>query len=126
MAYARSKLCTVLFTRALAQRLDPSRVTVNAVSPGYFVGTDIYRNMRGIFKLGVKMLRPLFTDPERAAKTYVFLASSPEPAGITGKYWEHCAQKACSPAAEDEAAAEKLWQWSCDMTGMPTDWVTAS
>ena len=126
MAYARSKLCTVLFTRALAQRLDPNRVTVNAVSPGYFVATDIYRHMRGLFKLGVTVLRPLFTDPERAAKTYVYLASSPDVAGITGHYWEHCAKKACSPAAEDDIAAERLWQWSCDVTDSEPEMKLAS
>jgi len=116
MAYARSKLCAVLTTRALARRLDPRRITVNAVSPGYFVGTDIYRNMRGVSKLGVKMFRPFFTDPEKAAKTYVFLATSPEVQDVTGKYWEYCAEKACSPAAMDDAVGERLWDWTCDNT----------
>ena len=118
MAYARSKLYTVLYTRALARRLNPESITVNAVSPGYFVGTDVYRNMRGIFKWGVRLFRPLFTDPEKAAKTYVFLASSPEVEGITGKYWEYCAEKACSPAAMDDAEGERIWEWTCNLTGV--------
>ena len=120
-AYAQSKLCTILFSNALAARLDPSRVTVNSVSPGYFVATDIYRNMRGLFKFGVSVFRPLFTDPERAAKTYVYLATSPEVAGISGKYWEHCTEKNCSSAARDRDSGERLWAWSSQATDVQLD-----
>lgn len=107
-AYHRAKLAMVYATCELAERLAGTGVTVNAVSPGYFVGTNVFRHMRGIMKLGIRLVRPLLSDPERAARTHVFLASSPDVAGISGKYWEHCREKPTSPLAHDRTARARL------------------
>lgn len=101
-AYHRAKLAMVFTTYELAERLAGTGVTINAVSPGYFVNTNIFRHVRGVMKVGVKLLRPFFTDPERAALTYVFLASSPEAENVTGLYWEHCKEKASSGMSQDK------------------------
>ena len=106
-AYHRAKLAMVYATYELAEKLAESGVTVNAVSPGYFVNTNIFRHMRGIMKFGVKLARPFLTDPERAALTYIFLASSPEVEGVTGKYWEHCKEKESSPLAHVQDLQQK-------------------
>ncbi len=101
-AYHRAKLAMLHATYELAEELEGTDVTINAISPGYFVGTNIYRHMRGAMKLCIKLMRPFLPDPERSARTYVFLASSPDVEGVTGKYWEYCEQKETSPASHDK------------------------
>lgn len=117
-AYHRAKLAMVYATYELAERFAGTGVTINAVSPGYFVGTNVFRHMRGIMKLGVRLVRPLFTDPERAAKTYVYLASSPDVEGISGKYWEHCREKETSPLSHDRAARDRLIRFTENALGL--------
>lgn len=107
-AYHRAKLAMVCASYELAERLTGTGVTVNVISPGYFVGTNVFRHVRGIMKLGVRLMRPFFNDPERAALTYVMLASSSEVEGTTGKYWEHCEQKDSSPLSYDKELRKKL------------------
>jgi NAD(P)-dependent dehydrogenase (short-subunit alcohol dehydrogenase family) len=119
-AYHRAKLAMVYATYELADRYKDFGVTVNAVSPGYFVGTNVFRHMRGIMKFGVKLVRPFFTDPERAATTYVYLASSQEVAGVTGKYWEYCRQKESSPQSHDRALREQTIRFTESMLGFTT------
>jgi NAD(P)-dependent dehydrogenase (short-subunit alcohol dehydrogenase family) len=98
----------IFATYELNEHLADTDITVNAISPGFFVGTNVFRHMRGLMKFGVKLVRPLFADPERSAKTYVYLASSPEVEGITGKYWEYCKEKETSPMSHDNALRKKI------------------
>lgn len=107
-AYHRAKLAMVFAMYELAERFAGTGITINTVSPGYFVGTNVFRHMRGIMKLGVKLVRPLFADPERSAQTYVYLASSPEVEGISGKYWEYCKEKETSPMSHDQDLRRQL------------------
>ena len=118
IAYQRSKLAMVLYTYELAKRLEGTHVTVNAVSPGYFIRTNVYRHMRGLFKIGVWFARPFLADPEKSAQTYVYLASSQEINGISGKYWEYCKMKDSSQHSHDEYEMKRLWEWSKKMTGL--------
>ncbi len=111
-AYHRAKLAMVHATLEWADRIPADTVTFNSISPGYFVGTDVFRHCRGIIKLGVKIFRPLFPDPERSAQTYVYLAASPEVAGVTGKYWEYCKEKQASPMAADNALRARVIAWT--------------
>lgn len=107
-AYHRAKLAMIFTMHDLSQKLDGTGVTINAVSPGYFVGTNIYRHMRGVMKLGMKLFRPLFPDPERSAQTYVYLATAPELETVSGAYWEYCKQIKTSKASLDRAIGERL------------------
>jgi len=104
--------------RDMARRLEGTGVTINVVSPGYFIKTNVYRHVRGIFKLAVWLMGPFMTDPERAAKTYVFLANSPEVEGISGKYWEYCKEKASSAASHDGDLQRRVWDYSIEVTGL--------
>lgn len=117
-AYQRAKLATLLFTYELARRTEGSGVTVNAISPGYFVRTSVYDNMRGLFRIGARLLRPLFTDPERSVRTYVYMAVSPMVAKETGHYWEHLVKKDSSPASHDRSEMQRLWDWSEQAVGL--------
>jgi NAD(P)-dependent dehydrogenase (short-subunit alcohol dehydrogenase family) len=111
-AYHRAKLAMVYATYAWAEQVPAAEVTFNAVSPGYFVGTDVFRHCRGFIKFVVKVFRPFFADPEKSAQTYVYLAASPDIAGITGKYWEYCKQKKSSPLSHDIDTRQQLIEWT--------------
>jgi retinol dehydrogenase-12 len=122
-AYHRAKLCNLYFTLELAERLKGTGVTVNAVSPGYFVNTTIYRNMRGPFKwgaLGVFNLGSLLglNTPEKGARTHIYCASAPEIEGVTGQYFAYCKVAQPSELAKDPALRRRLWDWSCQVTGV--------
>ncbi|MBU0550390.1 SDR family oxidoreductase [Myxococcota bacterium] len=107
-AYTRSKLANILFTRALARRLQG--VTANCLHPGIIrSGFGADGDARGFFGALLKLGRPLMITPAKGARTTIYLASSPEVAEITGGYFANSKQKAPSKAAQDEAASERLW-----------------
>jgi NAD(P)-dependent dehydrogenase (short-subunit alcohol dehydrogenase family) len=109
--YGQSKLMNVLFTDELARRLAGTGVTVNAMHPGV-VATGWGNNTPGVFKTLVRIARPFMLSPEEGARTLVYLATSPEVAGVTGKYFAKSREVGASPAARDAAAARKLWDAS--------------
>ena len=108
--YGRSKLANILFTTELARRLTGTGVTANCCHPGV-VATGFARDgdAKGVLAFGVKLIKPFVLTPEKGARTSVFLASSPEVAGVTGKYFVKCKEATPTAAARDAAAAERLW-----------------
>jgi NAD(P)-dependent dehydrogenase (short-subunit alcohol dehydrogenase family) len=116
-AYGISKLENILFTAALSRRLEGSRVTANALHPGV-VATGFGLNNRGLVRLAMKIAQLFFISPEKGARTSIFLASAPEVAGVSGKYFDKCKERAPSPAALDEATQEELWRVTAQLTGL--------
>ena len=117
-AYAQSKLANVLFTYELDRRRGDAPVTVNAVHPG-FVASNFGRNNRGIVGLAMTRLVPLFAKSvAEGAATSVYLASSPEVAGVSGQYFANCRAVKSAPQSYDHAAAERLWAISEELTGL--------
>lgn len=116
-AYAQSKLANVLHAYELSRRLDADRVTVNALHPG-FVSTRLARNNGLVFQLVMPLMRIIARSPEEGARTSVYLASSPQVQGVTGKYFEDSQVVPADPAADDEATAQRLWRVSMGMTGL--------
>lgn len=104
-AYAQSKACDRLLTWALARRLRDEPVTVNAMAPGLVLDTDLYRSLSADAK------RELEAYGSRTvadgADTAVWLASSEELDGVTGKFFEQRAEVACQ--FRDAAAEDRLW-----------------
>ena len=109
--YGETKLANILFTSELARRLEGSGVTANCFHPG-LVATGFNRNYGTIMGLGMTLLRPVSRSPEKGAETLVWLASSPEVANVSGTYFFDKLPKTPSPAAQDSAAANRLWQLS--------------
>ncbi len=116
-AYALSKRANILFSRELAARLTGTGVTANSLHPGV-VATNFFANngpvsrvLRGVFDL--------FSIPvEQGAQTPVYLASSPEAEGITGRYFAKCAEAKPTISAQDPEAARRLWDLSAEWTGL--------
>ena len=115
--YGRSKLANVLFTRELARRLEGTGVTVNALHPGA-VATGLGKNNGRIARVMIGCLRPFFRTPEKGAETAVYLATSPEVEGTSGKYFFDRRERRPSREASDPAIAERLWAVSESMTGL--------
>jgi NAD(P)-dependent dehydrogenase (short-subunit alcohol dehydrogenase family) len=114
--YARSKLGNVLFTRELARRLAGSGVTANCFHPG-FVNSRLGEQDGGIPAIwGMSMATAI--PPEQAAKTLIYLATSPEVAGVSGEYFVSGHPERLSPNALNEADARKLWDVSARIAGI--------
>ena len=117
-AYARSKLCLVAFSYDLAEILDGTGVSVYAVSPGYFIKTNIFKHMRGIMGLGVKLVKPFLQSVESGSKTHIWLTTTPDLDAATGKYWEHCELKESSRFTHDTELRRKIWEYAVEVTGL--------
>jgi NAD(P)-dependent dehydrogenase (short-subunit alcohol dehydrogenase family) len=116
-AYNRSKLCNILFTRELARRLHGTGVTANCLHPG-FVATRFGDQSGGLFSHLVSFAKLFAISPNKGADTIVYLASSPEVAQTTGRYFYKCQLSTPSAAAQDDRAASELWRASAALTGM--------
>lgn len=116
-AYGKSKLANVLFTYELARRLEGTGVTVNAVHPG-LVSTNLSSNSGGFAKIIWKIITIFALSAEQGAESSIYLATSPEMEGITGKYYSKMKMVPSSKDSYDEKNAKRLWDVSLKMTGI--------
>ena len=117
-AYPLSKLANLLFTYELARRLEGTNVTVNALNPG-LVRSNFGLNIPGPAGLLKRLMNAVVgVSPEEGAKTSLYLATSPEVEGVTGKYFEKCKPIESSPVSYDKDAARRLWHVSAELTGL--------
>ncbi|MGE0061831.1 MAG: SDR family oxidoreductase [Xanthobacteraceae bacterium] len=115
--YGTSKLCNILFTRALARRLAGTGVTANSFHPG-FVATRFGDQSGWWSALTIRFGKTFMAlSEEKGADTMIYLASSPEVAGVTGEYFFERKRKQPTAEAQDDAIAERLWQVSADIAG---------
>ena len=117
-AYGRSKLCNILFTRALARRLDDSGVTATCLHPG-IVATKIGEGAGNVAGFGWRLIKPLLTGVERGAATSIFLATVPDPTPFHGKYVIGRRVHMPDTPALDDSLAEALWTESARLVGLP-------
>jgi NAD(P)-dependent dehydrogenase (short-subunit alcohol dehydrogenase family) len=107
-AYGQSKLANVLFSNELARRLAGKGVTSNSLHPGV-IASNFGQSGSAFIRFGVKLIAPILATPEKGAATSIYLATSPEVEGVTGKYF--IKKKAVHPSrlAQDVDLAKKLW-----------------
>jgi NAD(P)-dependent dehydrogenase (short-subunit alcohol dehydrogenase family) len=115
--YGKTKLANIMFTYELAERLEGTGVTANCMHPGG-VNTNFGNNQGGPMNLLFRLFKPFMRSPEQGADTLIYLASSPEVEGMTGKYLVDRKVKAASDAAYDETMQKKLWEASEELTGL--------
>jgi len=111
-AYANSKLANVLFTYELARRLEGTGVTANCLHPGA-VASNLFRGLPRFLEV---LIRLVTISPERGARTSIYLASSPDVQGISGKYFARRRPEKSSEASYDLGAARRLWEVSEELT----------
>jgi retinol dehydrogenase-14 len=110
-SYRTSKLLNILFIRELARRVKGQGITANAADPG-FVRTNLGRHAIGGRRMLLTVTRPMQSNPERAAATPIYLATSDEVAGVTGGYYANRHPMEVSGLATDEKLARRLWSVS--------------
>jgi NAD(P)-dependent dehydrogenase (short-subunit alcohol dehydrogenase family) len=117
-AYSQSKLANVMFTYALARRLEGAGVTANVLHPG-FVATGFGRNNDGLLGMLMPVAQWFAKKPDQGAETSIYLAASPDVNGVTGKYFASRKAKNSSQRSFDVDAQERLWALSEELIRQP-------
>jgi NAD(P)-dependent dehydrogenase (short-subunit alcohol dehydrogenase family) len=105
-AYSATKQANRMLTWAWADRLAADGITANALSPG-LVNTELNRGAGGIFKVLFTLTKLFAKTPEQGADTIIWLASSPDVAGVTGKFFDNRKELACK--FREPAQVSRLW-----------------
>jgi len=106
-AYTQSKLAQLMFTLDLAERLQSTGVTVNALHPATLMDTKMVLETFG---------RTSSTVREGADAT-VRLAVSPELEEVTGRYFDGTRTTRANRQAYDAEARKRLWNLSEELCG---------
>jgi NAD(P)-dependent dehydrogenase (short-subunit alcohol dehydrogenase family) len=114
-AYGQSKLANVLFTYQLAKQLEGTGITVNCLHPGV-VRTGFGKDQTGLMSVLVTMGSPFMISPDRAARAAIYLATSPELDGVTGKFFSRGKEAKSSEQSYQTGTAERLWKVSAELT----------
>jgi retinol dehydrogenase 12 len=117
-AYNLTKLMNILFTYELARRCPGTRLTANALHPGWPVKTNLGREEQGMGAIFDRVTTFFGASAAKGARTSLFLASSPSVAGATGGYFAKCKPATSSRLSHDEITAQKLWQASSELCGI--------
>lgn len=115
-AYANTKLMNILFTYELARRLEGSGVTANCLHPGV-IRTGLMRGVSPVIHGLWQATGKFFKQPIDGAETPVYLASSPEAAGVTGQYFRYCRPFGTNQISYDRNVQQRLWEESERLTG---------
>jgi len=118
-AYRQSKLANILFTYHLAEKLAGSGVTVNCLHPGA-VASNFGNNSSRAHRALIALAKPFLLSPQKGAETSIYLASSAEVAGISGKYFIKKKPAKSSRGSYDPEVQKKLWAVSEQMTAPPS------
>jgi NAD(P)-dependent dehydrogenase (short-subunit alcohol dehydrogenase family) len=111
-AYGQSKLANIMFTYELARRLAGTGVTVNTLHPG-FVASGFARNNGAVVRIIMDtLLRPMQISTTRGAQTSIYLATSPDVEGVTGKYFDRSRPVTSNDASYNQADQQRLWEIS--------------
>lgn len=105
-AYTQSKACDRLLTWALARRLAPQGVAVNATVPGLILETSLYRALTVDAQSELEQYGPRTLDD--GADTAIWLAGSDDVECVTGTFFERRAEIPCE--FRNEQDEESLWQ----------------
>ncbi|XP_045513051.1 retinol dehydrogenase 11-like [Pieris brassicae] len=104
--YANSKLCNVLWMKALSKRLHKN-ITVNSVHPG-IVKTKIFDNFL-LSSVILFVIDIFFKSSEQGAQTSIHLCASSKLEGSSGNHYADCKVKTISRYGRDEELVEKVW-----------------
>jgi NAD(P)-dependent dehydrogenase (short-subunit alcohol dehydrogenase family) len=104
--------------RKLARRLEGTGVTATVLHPGVVRTSFGAEDQAAYLAVMIRVARLFMKTPAQGAGTPVYLASSPQVEGITGRYFVNRKPKTSSKASYDTTAAARLWQASIDLTGL--------
>ena len=110
----QTKLAEILLMQELAERWAPAGGVVNALHPGLVAHTHLLTEVGGSWRF---MTNLFGTTPEKGADTAVWLATAPETASVTGKFWAKRKPLKLSGQAADPGARQQLWTESLRLVG---------
>ncbi|MFW9933467.1 MAG: SDR family oxidoreductase [Candidatus Thorarchaeota archaeon] len=117
-AYQTSKLMDLLFTYKLARELQGTGVSVNVVSPG-FVATNLGSSSGSrMSKIMFGMMKPFQLSPAEGAETSIYVATSSELEGVTGRHFAKCQDKDTSDESYDTDLQDELWNRTIEILGL--------
>ena len=119
-AYSASKLANIMFTYELARRLQGTGVTATVLHPGVVrtnFGTD---DPASLINAMLPLMRPFMKTPAAGAATTIYLASSAEVDGVTGRYFANRKPRTSTKVSYDTAVAAQLWKVSTELVGLAT------
>jgi retinol dehydrogenase 14 len=117
-SYSQSKLANVMFTYELARRLEGTGVTATVLHPGVVRTEFGAEDQSGLVVIG-RLARPFMKTPAQGAATSIYLASSPEVEGVTGRYFVNNKPQTSNKSSYDTATAARLWRLSAKLVGLP-------
>ena len=117
--YGHSKLANILFARELAERMEGTRVTANALHPG---GVRSQLGAQNNWYAGriLALVKPFLRTADKGAETSVYLATSADVTTTSGEYFYDCKPKKTKPSARDREQAKRLWELSDRLTAPPS------
>lgn len=116
-AFGASKVANLMFTFELARRLEGTGVTVNAVHPGR-VRSSIMREAPAPFRMLTWLLSG---SAEPAGRSVADLATAPELAGSSGRFYHGRKEIQATAEATDTELQRRLWEVSEELTRSTTD-----
>lgn len=116
-AAARATLCKVLFANELSRRFHGDSIAANSLHPGA-VRTNLTKGLPWYLRPLAAVGTLFFKSPEKGARTPIYLASSNEVEGVSGKYFIDCKPATASAHATDPEVAARLWDASEKLTGL--------
>jgi NAD(P)-dependent dehydrogenase (short-subunit alcohol dehydrogenase family) len=115
-AYSQSKLANVMFTYELARRLTASGVSATVLHPGLVRTAFSTQDSTAVTRALALACRPFMKTPAEGARMSVYLASSPEAKGISGRYFAAGKARTSNKASYDTEATARLWRVSATLT----------
>jgi NAD(P)-dependent dehydrogenase (short-subunit alcohol dehydrogenase family) len=114
-AYRRSKLANIAFTYELARHFSNQKITVNAMNPG-LVATNVGESAGGVSaKMKGLVDKIAGLTPEEGAQTIIYLATSPEVTGVSGRYFVKEKSIPSSKISYDLDFCRRLWDVSSEL-----------
>jgi NAD(P)-dependent dehydrogenase (short-subunit alcohol dehydrogenase family) len=107
-AFGASKMADLLFTYALARRLEGTEVQANVLHPG-LMKSDLMRELAAPARFFVRLASK---PPERAAEAVAHLASAPDLEGITGRFFKGTQLSESNAYSRNREVQERLWDES--------------
>ena len=118
-AYGASKLANILFTRALAARVESRHLCVHAVHPGLVASRFAANNGRA-GRLTRTIMNWFSVSNAAGSDTAAWLLGSEEGGRTSGGYWVQRTSTEPSTVARDNALADALWDRSLALAGLET------
>lgn len=116
--YGRSKLAMLMCGYVLARRLADTGVTVNSVHPGLVATSIVDAVAPRVARPALGLVRRFLLTPEQGAAAALYLATAPELAEVTGKYFIRLTEHRSPHNSYDIELQEQLWRASTQMVGL--------